>query len=75
MKVSIMLLGAGLLILPLLAQTPAEEPASSRDGLGCANLALKGFVSLAFDPVGQGEREQTYDPQLKAPAAGWSVND
>ena len=40
-----------------------------------ANLALKGFVSLAFDPVGQGEREQTYDSQLKAPAAGWSVNE
>jgi cephalosporin-C deacetylase-like acetyl esterase len=40
-----------------------------------ANLALKGFVSLAFDPVGQGEREQTYDPQLKAPAAGWSTNE
>lgn len=40
-----------------------------------ANLALKGFVSLAFDPAGQGEREQTYDPQLKAPAAGWSVNE
>ncbi|MFN7936450.1 MAG: acetylxylan esterase [Bryobacteraceae bacterium] len=40
-----------------------------------ANLALKGFVSLAFDPVGQGEREQTYDAQLKAPAAGWSVNE
>jgi len=38
-----------------------------------ANLALKGFVALAFDPVGQGEREQTYDPQLNAPAAGWSV--
>jgi len=40
-----------------------------------ANLALKGFISLAFDPAGQGEREQTYDPQLKAPAAGWSVNE
>src|ERR1700730_6781546 len=40
-----------------------------------ANLALKGFVSLAFDPIGQGEREQTYDPQLKAPAAGLSVNE
>lgn len=40
-----------------------------------ANLALKGFVALAFDPVGQGEREQTYDPQLQAPAAGWSVNE
>ncbi|MEZ5356590.1 MAG: acetylxylan esterase [Bryobacteraceae bacterium] len=40
-----------------------------------ANLARKGFVSLAFDPAGQGEREQTYDAQLKAPAAGWSVNE
>jgi cephalosporin-C deacetylase-like acetyl esterase len=40
-----------------------------------ANLALKGFVSLAFDPAGQGEREQTYDPQLKAPAAGWGTNE
>jgi len=40
-----------------------------------ANVALKGFVSLAFDPAGQGEREQTYDPQLKAPAAGWSTNE
>jgi hypothetical protein len=40
-----------------------------------ANLALKGFIALAFDPVGQGEREQTYDSQLKAPAAGWSVNE
>src|SRR5690242_6235444 len=38
-----------------------------------ANLALKGFVALAFDPLGQGEREQTWDPQLKGPAAGWSV--
>ena len=40
-----------------------------------ANLALKGFVSLAFDPSGQGEREQTYDPHTKGPAAGWSVNE
>jgi cephalosporin-C deacetylase-like acetyl esterase len=39
------------------------------------NFALKGFIALAFDPVGQGEREQTYDPQLKSPAAGWSVNE
>lgn len=38
-----------------------------------ANLALKGFVSLAFDPIGQGEREQTYEPQLQSAAAGWSV--
>jgi dienelactone hydrolase len=29
-----------------------------------ANLALKGFVALAFDPVGQGERQQAYDARL-----------
>ncbi len=38
-----------------------------------ANLALKGFVVLAFDPVGQGEREQTYDQRVDRPLAGWSV--
>jgi hypothetical protein len=38
-----------------------------------ANLALKGFVVLAFDPIGQGEREQTYEPQVDGALAGWSV--
>ena len=38
-----------------------------------ANLALKGFVVLATDPIGQGEREQTYDPRVDRPLAGWSV--
>ena len=38
-----------------------------------ANLALKGFVVLAFDPVGQGEREQTYERQVDHALAGWSV--
>jgi cephalosporin-C deacetylase-like acetyl esterase len=37
------------------------------------NLALKGFVVLAFDPIGQGEREQTYNRQVDRPLAGWSV--
>ena len=40
-----------------------------------ANLALKGFVSLAFDPVGQGEREQTFNRDVGGPLAGWSVNE
>jgi Acetyl xylan esterase (AXE1) len=35
-----------------------------------ANLALKGFVVLAFDPVGQGERLQAYDARLGASLAG-----
>ncbi|MGH9326107.1 MAG: alpha/beta hydrolase family protein [Terriglobia bacterium] len=38
-----------------------------------ANLAMKGFVVLCFDPIGQGEREQTYSRMLGAPLAGWSV--
>lgn len=38
-----------------------------------ANLAMKGFVVLCFDPIGQGERVQTYSRQLDAPLLGWSV--
>jgi len=29
-----------------------------------SNLALKGFAVLAFDPVGQGERQQSFDARL-----------
>jgi cephalosporin-C deacetylase-like acetyl esterase len=35
-----------------------------------ANLALKGFVVLAYDPIGQGERLQAYDARLGASLAG-----
>jgi hypothetical protein len=38
-----------------------------------ANLAMKGFVVLCFDPIGQGERVQTYSQQVDEPLAGWSV--
>jgi dienelactone hydrolase len=38
-----------------------------------ANFAMKGFVALSFDPIGQGEREQTYSHQLDEPLSGWSV--
>jgi len=38
-----------------------------------ANLAAKGFVVLCFDPIGQGEREQTYSRQIDGVLAGWSV--
>ncbi len=59
----------------VLLQAGHTQEGKAEPQLLAANLALKGFVSLAFDPVGQGEREQTYDPLLKAPAAGWSVNE
>ena len=59
----------------VLLQAGHTQEGKTEPQLLAANLALKGFVSLSFDPVGQGEREQTYDPQLKAPAAGWSTNE
>jgi dienelactone hydrolase len=44
--------------------TPEGKPEDQRLA---ANLAMKGFVVLAFDPLGQGEREQTYSRQLGRP--------
>lgn len=35
---------------------PAAQPLA-------ANLAAKGFIVLAYDPVGQGERDQAFDPR------------
>ena len=40
-----------------------------------ANLALKGFVALAYDPIGQGEREQTYLPELGRALSGGGGNE
>jgi len=34
------------------------------------NLARKGFVVLKYDPIGQGERLQYYDPELKDSKVG-----
>jgi dienelactone hydrolase len=35
-----------------------------------ANLAMKGFVVLAYDPVGQGERQQANDRRVEASLVG-----
>lgn len=40
-----------------------------------ANLAAQGFVALAYDPIGQGEREQTYLPQLGRALSGGGGNE
>ncbi len=37
------------------------------------NLALKGFVALAYDPIGQGERLQAYDRRLGESLGAWST--
>lgn len=38
-----------------------------------ANLAMKGFVALAWDPIGQGERVQAYDARTSKSLGAWSV--
>ena len=41
-----------------------------------ANLALKGFVVLTFDPIGQGERVQSFDPLLgRSVSLTWAAVD
>ncbi len=37
------------------------------------NLALKGFVVLTYDPVGQGERLQAYDWRMGRSLGGWGT--
>jgi len=39
-----------------------------------ANLAMKGFVALAYDPIGQGERQQAYDARIEASLIGGSTD-
>lgn len=59
----------------ILLQAGHTQEGKPEDQRLAANLALQGFLVLAFDPVGQGEREQTYDRQVDHPLAGWSVNE
>ncbi len=40
-----------------------------------ANLARQGYVAVTYDPIGQGEREQSYLPQLGRMLAGGGGNE
>src|SRR5579872_5489142 len=57
----------------ILLQAGHTQEGKPEGQLLAANLALKGVVVLAFDPVGQGEREQTYERQVGHALEGWSV--
>jgi Acetyl xylan esterase (AXE1) len=57
----------------VLLQSGHTQEGKPEDQRMAANLAMKGFVVLCFDPIGQGESVQTYSRQLDAPLAGWSV--
>lgn len=57
----------------VLLQAGHTQEGKPENQLIAANLAMKGFVVLCFDPIGQGEREQTYSKQIDGALAGWSV--
>jgi dienelactone hydrolase len=46
------------------------KPAMQRIAI---NLALKGFVALAYDPLGQGERLQAYDRRVGGSLGAWAT--
>jgi dienelactone hydrolase len=49
------------------------ESGKAAGQLIATNLARRGFVVLAYDPVGQGERQQTYDARFGRSLAGGPV--
>jgi cephalosporin-C deacetylase-like acetyl esterase len=50
------------------------EEGKAREQPLAANLAMKGFVVLTYDPIGQGERQQAYDPRIETSLIGGSTD-
>ena len=62
---------AGAGPFPAVVLAPGHGPAGKLEHYSWgANLARNGIASLAYDPFGQGERLQYYDPDLKASKIG-----
>jgi cephalosporin-C deacetylase-like acetyl esterase len=40
----------------------------------CLGLVLKGYIVLAFDPMGQGERSEYFDTETRKPLVGLTVD-
>lgn len=57
----------------VLVQIGHYENGKAEAQLLASNLALKGFVALAFDPIGQAERLQGFNTQTNTPLAVWGV--
>lgn len=52
-----------------------EAKAYTQYQLVCHDLALNGFVALAIDPTGQGERITTLDPETGKMSHGWGTTE
>jgi dienelactone hydrolase len=66
--------GAAGRLPALLASMGHGETGKAGERLG-PDLARHGFAVLQYDPLGQGERLQHYDPQLRASRAGGSTDE
>jgi len=56
---------------PAVLLTPGHSPAGKAgESVTAANFARNGFVALAWDPIGEGERLQYWEPARKASALG-----
>jgi cephalosporin-C deacetylase-like acetyl esterase len=63
--------GAGAGPFPVVVLAPGHGAAGKLEHYSWgANLALNGIAALAYDPVGQGERLQYFDPDLKGSKIG-----
>ena len=62
-------------ILPVLMSAGHTTLGKTENHKMAANLAAKGFVALAYDPVGLGERMQAYDPRVGGGIAGCCANE
>ena len=56
---------------------PVGHSPGGKDGerLSAIGLARKGFVVLKYDPIGQGERLQYYDPDLRRSKVGGTTTE
>lgn len=61
------------ILYPLGHENGAKAHETWQQMLG--SLASKGYAALAWDPVGQGERVQLWDPDLAGSKAGASTNE
>jgi cephalosporin-C deacetylase-like acetyl esterase len=59
----------------VLAPSGHTQEGKPETQITAANLAAKGFIALSYDPIGQGEREQTYLPQLGRALSGGGGNE
>jgi len=61
---------------PAVLLTPGHEPSGKAGQYNWgANLAHAGILSLAIDPMGQGERLQHYDPETKQSTVGQGTGE